>query len=406
MDKTVKKGSLPDEILINSSKSEVIRLLFCAALSQNETEIISRGESDDINAAVRCLNELGADIEKTGFGFSVKPVGAANENPVFDCGQSAAVLRFILPAACGFGIKEARFIMGGRLPERPLSPLIESLGKSEVSFEKNGAVLIVRGKADCNAFSVDCSVSSQFASGLLLMLSRTGGRLSLGGERVSAPYLDMTVSALRAFGADITEKDGGYIIASNKLLSPGKVYAGGDWSTAAAYITAGVIGEKPITVKGLDLKSAQGDKIITDILKGAGANIEYSDGAVTAFPSKMTPFEFDAANAPDLVPCLSAAACAASGKSVIYNAARLKTKESDRLEACAAIINALGGKARADEESLTVFGTGLLKGGTVDSFGDHRIVMAAACLAQLCENEVTIQNAGAVSKSCPGFFEG
>ena len=142
-------------------------------------------------------------------------------------------------------------------------------------------------------------------------------------------------------------------------------------------------------MENLDPSSAQGDKAILQRLD------EFA---------KNRCINCDISQTPDMLPILTAAAAMGEGQSVFTGGARLKTKESDRLASCEKMINDLGGKAEADDNSITVWGTGL-RGGVVDSFADHRIVMAAAIAGTVCKEDVVIQGAEAVNKSYPGFFE-
>ena len=141
-----------------------------------------------------------------------------------------------------------------------------------------------------------------------------------------------------------------------------------------------------------------------NILKDFGADVKCGD-MISVQGNGLRGIKIDISQCPDLFPTLAAAACAALGDTIFTNAARLRIKERDRIEAVEKMINSLGGSAESTEDSLTVRGTGTLPGGEVDSFNDHRIVMAAAVAACICENPVIIHDAQAVNKSYPNFFE-
>jgi 3-phosphoshikimate 1-carboxyvinyltransferase len=138
-----------------------------------------------------------------------------------------------------------------------------------------------------------------------------------------------------AFGADISYDRSSQtfqIVGKSRLHSPKSITVGGDWSNAAFFITAGVIGKKAVTVSGLNTNSRQGDRRIIEILRDMGADIRVEGETVIANPSVLHAREVDASDIPDLVPILSVAASVADGKTVIYNASRLRLKESDRIE--------------------------------------------------------------------------
>jgi 3-phosphoshikimate 1-carboxyvinyltransferase len=217
----------------------------------------------------------------------------------------------------------------------------------------------------------------------------------------------MTLEALRKFGIGIYEQDNDIFNVSGNQTgrSPGDIHVEGDWSNAAFWLCLGAIGSAGVTCAGLDLDSAQGDKAVVDILKKFGAKVICGNGSVTVCPDKLIGIEIDASDTPDLVPILAAAASVAEGKTVIYNAGRLRNKESDRLKAVAESLSGLGADITETEDGLIITGKTKLTGGETESFGDHRIAMTAAIVSAVCENPVTIRGAETVRKSYPGFFE-
>ena len=180
----------------------------------------------------------------------------------------------------------------------------------------------------------------------------------------------------------------------------------GDWSNAAFFLTAGMLGGD-ITVTGLDGGSAQADRAILGLLAAFGADTAAYAGDMRAVKKsgRLQPQRIDVSAFPDLFPVLAVAACGVAGNTVLENAARLRLKESDRIASTAQMVTALGGAVSEQADALTVHGCGRLSGGTVDSCGDHRIVMAAAAASVLCAEPVVIRGAEAVRKSYPRFFE-
>jgi len=178
----------------------------------------------------------------------------------------------------------------------------------------------------------------------------------------------------------------------------------GDWSNAAFFLCSAAI-DGQITVKNLSAGSAQGDKRILDLIRAFGADVTVQDGAVTVRAANRRPICADCADIPDIVPILAVMSCFAEGVSRFDRVERLRIKESDRLTATADLINALGGRAEFDETTLTVHGTGTLRGGTADGRGDHRMVMCAAVAGCHAKGATTILGTEAVNKSYPLFFE-
>ena len=389
-----------------ASKSSAHRLLICAALSDRPVSVTCKGISKDIEATCRCLEALGAKTVFDGNRINVTPIGEVSDTEYarLDCGESGSTLRFMLPVVAGLG-RKALFEASGRLPERPLSPLYELLAENGCTLSEKGVFpFTVEGKSRGGDYMLPGNISSQYITGLLFMLPLVGGgTVTVTGEFESRSYVDMTVYALRKSGIDVTEKDNVYTVSEGRY-SLRDCEAEGDWSNAAFWLSAGAIG-KGVTVTGLDPESLQGDKETVEILRRFGAKITSAEKEITVRPAPLKGIRIDAKNIPDLVPVLSAVACGAEGETVIYNAARLRLKESDRLETTADMINRLGGKARQTDDGLIITGTAGLRGGEISSHNDQRIAMAAAVASNLCKDPVIIDGAEAKNKSYPAFFE-
>ncbi len=393
------------EIKIISSKSELHRLIILAALckSGESTRIYYNGEkSEDVVATAECINAIVARVTDEGEYFEVTPYAEAKDGKRICVGESGSTVRFLLPVLSALGVSyevEAR----GRLPMRPLSPLREIMEARGVSVSLKYP-LCVRNKLVIGDVEIAGNVSSQFISGLLMALPLCGGgSVRVTGDFQSKPYVDITVGAMRAFGAQVEEKGNVYVVGSSPYASPGAVTAGGDWSNAAFFAVLGAIGGE-IKVVGLDANSKQGDKAITKLLDELGAKVSGNDGVMQFAPGALCATEIDVRDIPDLVPALAIAAALAKGKTVVKGASRLRLKESDRIKSVAAMLASLGVKAEETDDGLIIEGAERFVGGTVDSFGDHRIVMAASIAAARCDGAIIIEGAQAVKKSYPQFF--
>lgn len=409
MNVQVNTTTVNGSVEILSSKSELHRLLIISALAKDglPTEIAFSGTpSRDVNATVECLRAVGARITVQNGKFTVIPITEIPKERVDVCpDESGSTLRFILPVFSALGVN-CRVTVNGRLGDRPLSPLYELLTDGNVVMSANGIYpLTVSGKLAKNDFEIAGNVSSQFISGLLMALPLIGGGcVKVTGDYQSKPYVDITVGAMRAFGASVTEKNNIYTVASAPYRSAGKIKAGGDWSNAAFFLSLGAICGN-VTVNGIDRNSFQGDKAVAEILKRFGASVTFSADGVTAEKSRLAATDIDASDIPDLIPALSVAASVAEGTTTVFNAGRLRLKESDRIKSVVDMINALGGCAKETSDGIIIKGKSRLNGGTVDGCNDHRIVMSAAIASAVCLNPVTILGANAVNKSYPRFFD-
>ena len=408
MEKTLNSPALSGTVPAISSKSEAHRALICASLAKSPTKIICEYTNNDIDATVSCLNSLGANIVREGNTFAVDPISDPVNNADLDCGESGSTLRFIIPIICALGV-DAKIHMHGRLPNRPLSPLYELLLENGVTLSPQGSnPLCISGKLKSGDYEIAANISSQFISGLLFALSLCEGdsTLTLTGKIESENYIDMTLDAQKMFGAQIELIGNTYKIKGiGKYISPDECKIMGDWSNAAFFLCAGAMSRDSVCVSGIDINSRQGDKKILDVLFSMGANIQIAGDHVTVSPSELLhEANIDASQIPDLVPIIATMASVAEGKTTIYNAGRLRLKESDRIESVCAMISALGGDITPTNDGMIIVGKPQLEGGTVDSFADHRIAMSAAIASTVCKNPVTIVGYEAVNKSYPDFF--
>ncbi len=408
-------SKLTGTIAIPASKSEAHRLLICAAFADAPTSVECNATSQDIEATVSCLQALGACVKKTDAGFEVAPVTTPAQSALLDCGESGSTLRFMLPVVAALGC-DASLTGHGRLPERPLSPLYEELCAHGADLGPQGQMpLHVGGKICGRNYKIAGNVSSQYVTGLLLAAPLMGGLELFVTEPIeSMPYIDITIEVMRLFGVEVGRRkvaDGAEkgllltVAAGAAYKTPGKVTVGGDWSNSAFWLAAGALSEEGLSVSGLDFHSAQGDKAILGALALLGARVSRFPDHVCVSRDNLHGCVLDVSSCPDLVPPLAAVACMAKGTTKIVGAARLKIKESDRLQTVSAAINALGGNVTITNDGLVIDGVDALCGGTADAANDHRIAMMSAVLATYAAGPSTVMGAECVAKSYPAFFE-
>lgn len=395
------------EVTVIPSKSAAHRLLISAALADVPTEIVCNASSKDIAATVRCLNSLGAEIcERDGVYF-VTPIKKKEKAEAF-CGESGSTLRFLVPVAAALG-GEVTFDGEGRLPTRPMQVLVECMEENGAEIEYNGILpLTTRGGMKSGKYKIPGNISSQFISGLIFALPLLSGDsiIEISGKIESLPYIEMTLDSVKKFGirAEFSENTI-KIPGGQKYTSPGRLTVEGDWSNAAFWLCLGALSEKGITCHGIKKDSIQGDREIVNILKRFGAEVNQDEESVTVRKGKLSGISIDAVAIPDLAPIITVVASVSEGETVIYNAERLRIKESDRIESTVAMLKNLGGESYPTEDGIRVIGKEKLSGGKVDSFNDHRIAMSAAISAAVCSGAVTIMGAEAANKSYGDFFE-
>ena len=400
----IKEAHLSGTVCAPSSKSEAHRYLVCSALSDAPTKVHLHSPSDDVSATVDCLKALGADIKRTDTGFSVIPISKTGKGQILRCRESGTTLRFMLPISAALGA-DSQFHAEGRLPERPLEPLASEMDRHGVTVSRDGNMISCRGRMCGSEYSLRADVSSQFISGILLAAPLLGGlTVRLIGRAESLDYIKMTLDIMRNFGVESRLSDDEITVFPGEYRSPGSVTVSGDWSGSAFWVCAGALSQDVITCTGVNITSVQGDRRIVDLVRGMGADVRVSENSVSVRRSGLVAVDIDGSDIPDIIPPIAALAAAADGETHIRGAARLRYKECDRIAAMSSIITSLGGSVRETEDGLTVRGCSM-PGGTVSSYGDHRIAMSVAILSLHTDSYVTVDGAECVSKSYGAFWE-
>lgn len=389
------------------SKSAAHRAIICAALARGNSLISPFVPSDDMDATIGAVRALGAKITRTETGLLIDGTDTfCNIMSNIDCLESGSTLRFLIPVVAISG-KCITFTGRGRLPFRPIGPYLDCLPKAGVQCETSGGLpLKISGELMPGEFTLPGDVSSQFVTGLLLAAPLLCGDsvIKLSSPLQSAGYVDLTIDIMRHFGADISCNLESYFVKGNQKYTPCNYNTEGDWSQAAFWLCAGALGAK-IHCLGLNTASKQGDRKVTEILRRFGADVECGADYVSASGEKLRGCEIDALQIPDLVPPLAAVAAVSEGRTVIKGAARLRIKESDRLQSLTRGLNALGARIFQTDDGLIIDGVNELQGGVASGCNDHRIVMALSIAATRCKGSVTITGCECINKSYPEFFE-
>lgn len=393
-----------------SSKSELHRLVIASMLSGEDTEITCRSDSLDVDATLACARALGMSnsLTKDKIMLSLGREVPSDELCVFRCGESGSTLRFMLPIASALGRRSA-FVMEPGLARRPHSELCNLLASHGVDVRIASDRILTEGRLLGGEYRLPGNISSQYVTGLLfaLPLAERDSHIVIDGKLMSQPYVDMTLDVVRTFGIRVEREENGYFIRGNqRYRTPGKVSAGGDWSNAAPLLCMGALCEKGVACHGINRDSSQGDKAIVNYLEQFGAIVESGEhGTFVRSSGEIRPAEIDLTDTPDLALVVGAVAAAANGDSAIFGTDRLKYKESDRRLALCNTVNSLGASAEIGDDRIIIHGKGVLTEGTLPSFGDHRVVMAAATASVFSTAPTVVEGAEAISKSYKSFFE-
>ena len=390
MNVKINKGTPCGRVNAPASKSMAHRMLISAAMAEGTSVIRGVSDCDDVVATAKCLEALGAKIERDGDTLTITGTDMkhASLSSALDCHESGSTLRFFLPIALLSG-KNTLFLGANTLMSRPMSVYEELCEKKGLSYNADGNSIAVRGPLKSGEYEVVGNVSSQFISGLLFALPLLDGdsKIKIIPPIESRSYIELTIEALSLFGIKIAwGDDNTLIIKGNQKYIPAELTVEGDYSGAAFIDAFGAFG-KDVSVDGLNPDSTQGDKVyklLFDMLKKGVPTIHIG-------------------NCPDLGPILFAVAAAKHG-GVFTGTKRLRIKESDRAAVMAEELSKFGVSVTVYDDKVVVYPISfgapkeILKG-----HNDHRIVMALAVLLTLTGGE--IEGAEAINKSYPSFFE-
>ncbi len=388
-----------------ASKSIMQRAVVLATLSEGETILHQPSYCDDSIAALEAANSIGAKIQK----FEKKIIIERTKkiiNYQINCGESGLLVRMFSPVLSLF---DKNFTINGKgsLLNRPINIIEKALIKFGVSCNTNNGLLPVKisGKLRGGKIKIDASLSSQLLTGLLIALPLADNDSEiLVSNLTSKPYIDLTLKMVNDFGVYIENIDYKIFRIKGKQKYKSQNYIiEKDWSASAFLLVAGLIAGR-IEIKNLNLSSLQADKKIINAIKSANGKISFNNNSVITEASKLSAFEFDARNSPDLFPPLVCMAAYCKGTSKIKGISRLRHKESNRSEVLKNEFLKLGIKIKNENDFMYITG-GKISGANLFSHNDHRIAMALTVAGLSAEDNIIIKNAECVNKSYPNFYK-
>jgi 3-phosphoshikimate 1-carboxyvinyltransferase len=297
------------------------------------------------------------------------------------------------------------------MQERPIQDLLDGLaqlGISVRSINGNGCppIEIIGQKVEGGSLTLDCHVSSQYLSSILMMapFSSKGITIRVENGPVSKPYIDMTLEVMNRLGVDV-EREGyeRFFVPGGQIYRAGAYNVEPDCSQAGYFWAAAAITGSSVTVENVHFKTRQGDVRFAEVLGAMGCRVSDGDTGICVTGAPLSGITVDMSDMPDMVPTLAVVAAFAEGKTVIQNVAHLKAKESDRLGSVVHELNKMGVSAECDDAGMVVTGGGA-HGAEIHTYDDHRMAMSFA-VAGLKTSGVYIENESCVSKSFPNFWE-
>jgi len=418
---TVQPANISGTIHAPASKSSMQRACALALLNDGETTIINPGKSNDDIAAMGIIQKLGTVIEIKNEELRIKNGNTATFADEINCGESGLGIRMFAPIAA-LSSKEIIINGEGSLLNRPMNFFDEIFPQLGVSVQTNKGKLPIKikGPLEPKDIAIDGSSSSQFLTGLLFAYAKAATKpVTINVNNLkSKPYIDLSLQMLKHFGYKV-ENDNyekftitpSFYFAQDLQKNPSTSHrtytVEGDWSGAAFLLVAGAIAGTT-TVKGLDVFSTQADKAILQPLMNCGAVVSIEEKQIAVSSSlagRCQAFHFNATDCPDLFPPLVALAAYCDGTSVIEGVSRLVHKESDRAITLQEEFKKMGVEIKLQDDLMMITGGNELKGSTVYSHHDHRVAMALAVAALKANGETIIENAEAINKSYPDFYD-
>lgn len=399
-------------VRVPGSKSLSQRALVAAALAEGDSFIGNVLDSQDIQYLIKGLRELGVKITAVGDGYYVCGTSGKfikSEKELF-LGNNGTALRFLTALVC---LGKGKYVLTGekRLCERPVGALADALkemGVDIITHNHCPPLEINANGLSGGKINLRDIESSQYVSALLLCAPYTpkGMDLSLEGEVVSAPYIELTIQVMRDFGAGIYEKTKyQYHVHAGEFYHGRKYFVEGDASSASYFFLAAALLKKTIRVEGISRQSRQGDIRLLDILEKMGCKVTSEENWVEVNGGDLAKgdFTFDLSDMPDMVPTLAVLSAFREGQTIIENVAHLRIKESNRLAALVAELNRVGIEARELPKGLVIHG-GKMGPANIETYNDHRMAMSFA-VAGLVQPGIAISDKKCVEKSFPSFWD-
>lgn len=398
------------------SKSISNRALLLAAMAKGTTHLTNLLDSDDIRYMLNALTSLGIDYQLSGsrtecvihgLGGPLIAVGAME----LFLGNAGTAMR---PLAAALSLADNHVILTGepRMKERPIGHLVEALvqGGVDIQWLENPGYppLLINGGFRGGDITVDGTVSSQFLTALLMTapLAAADTTITIKGELVSKPYIDITLGLMASFGVSINNNNyKQFSIKANQCYqSPGHYLVEGDASSASYFLAAAAIKGGAVKVTGIGKNSLQGDIRFADVLEKMGAKIEWGEDFIACSRDKLQAVDLDLNAIPDAAMTIATTALFAKGTTSIRNIHNWRVKETDRLAAMACELRKVGAEVTEGEDFITITPPTVLQHAEIATYNDHRIAMCFALVA-LSDTPVTIIDPGCTAKTLPDFFQ-
>ncbi|MFB6434725.1 MAG: 3-phosphoshikimate 1-carboxyvinyltransferase [Candidatus Malihini olakiniferum] len=404
-------------INLPGSKSVSNRALLLAALATGSTHLKNLLDSDDVRYMLHALQALvvqyhlstsRTECAITGIGG---PFTASQPLELF-LGNAGTAMRLLASALC---LTHGDIVLTGdpRMKDRPIGHLVDALrqGGATIDYleQTHYPPLRLHGGFSGGEIAVDGSVSSQFLTALLMTapLASKDTRISIKGDLVSKPYIDITLRMMEDFGVDVHNENYQHfnVKGNQQYRAPGEYLVEGDASSASYFLATAAIKGGTVRVTGVGRNSAQGDIHFADILESMGAIIRWGDDYIECQRDELHAIDMDVNHIPDAAMTIAIAALfAKGGTTTLRNIYNWRLKESDRLAAMATELRKVGATVDEGTDYIRITPAPQLRFTEISTYNDHRIAMCFSLVA-LSDTPVTILNPKCTAKTFPGYFQ-
>ncbi|EKK5416684.1 3-phosphoshikimate 1-carboxyvinyltransferase [Enterobacter hormaechei] len=403
-------------INLPGSKSVSNRALLLAALANGTTVLSNLLDSDDVRHMLNALKALGVQYalsddrtrcEVTGNGGALHSAEALE----LFLGNAGTAMRPLAAALC-LGSNDIVLTGEPRMKERPIGHLVDALrqGGAQIDYleQENYPPLRLRGGFTGGNVEVDGSVSSQFLTALLMTapLAPNDTVISIKGDLVSKPYIDITLHLMKTFGVEVENQSYQRFVVrgAQQYQSPGNYLVEGDASSASYFLAAGAIKGGTVKVTGIGRNSVQGDIRFADVLEKMGAVVTWGNDFISCTHGELNAIDMDMNHIPDAAMTIATAALFAKGTTTLRNIYNWRVKETDRLFAMATELRKVGAVVEEGEDYIRVTPPAKLQFAEIGTYNDHRMAMCFSLVA-LSDTPVTILDPKCTAKTFPDYFE-
>ena len=408
----VHKSAVDGTVKVAPSKSYTHRAIVCGLLSPDITRIRNPLYCADTEATLRIAQMMGARVKRGKYLEMLGPQKLLAPVSEIDCGGSGTTLRIFTALSA---LTNGRCVLTGdhTLRRRPIGELLRGMQQlgikaKSINGDDRPPVEVYGSGILGGVIKVRGDVSSQYISGLLFACSKGScyTKIELTSRLESRPYVEMTLDTMKQFGVDGNPSANwdSLTIFGNQEYRRSEYLVEGDYSSSSFLMAAGAL-TGSVVLNGLRTDSAQGDARIVALLREMNIPVNVDDGSFTINSHTMKAIDVNASDIPDLVPILTVLATQANGVTRIYNAGRLRDKESDRLSSISQELRKMGANINESKDGLVITGPTPLQGAELDSHDDHRIAMAGVIAGLIASESTIVRNIECVEKSYPDFIQ-